>query len=216
MSLHSGERGPPGPPSKNSAQRDPIDAPTRILNETIDVIDRSGEASVRLTQVARRAGVTQGLISYHFGDRDALVAAAQFRRFLDCDAEVLEQLRGRRSSPPDAEETRALLVALLRRPFKDDRDLQRRRVSALGACLYRPILDAQVQQHHAALVDSLRDLVAEGQQLGVVRRDLDPFNIASLIAVIWYGAIALDLDVNAGADLDGSVIPLIESMIFEL
>jgi len=191
------------------------DAATRILNETIDVIDRSGEASVRLTQVARRAGVTQGLISYHFGDRDSLVAAAQLRRFLDCDSEILEELRVRRSTPPSPQETRKLLIAVLRRPFDDPGGLRRRRVSALGASLYRPLVGNGVVEHHCNMIEALSELLEEGQQLGVVRTTLDPRAAASLIAMTWYGAIAFELDRNDDREVGDPAISLLESLILE-
>ncbi|MFM1790295.1 MAG: Bacterial regulatory protein tetR family, partial [Actinomycetota bacterium] len=41
-----------------------------ILDAAVAAIDAGGESSVRITEVARVAGVTQGMISYYFGDRE--------------------------------------------------------------------------------------------------------------------------------------------------
>jgi len=42
----------------------------RILEATIEAIDRGGETSVRIIEVSEAAGVTQGLVTYHFRTRD--------------------------------------------------------------------------------------------------------------------------------------------------
>lgn len=52
------------------------DARERILDACAGVIARSGLRRFRMTDVAREAGVSIGLLAYHFGDRDGLLAAA--------------------------------------------------------------------------------------------------------------------------------------------
>jgi TetR/AcrR family transcriptional regulator, transcriptional repressor of bet genes len=48
----------------------------RILEATLDVIRDRGLAGVRTQEVARRAGVSAGLLLYHFGTLEGVVAAA--------------------------------------------------------------------------------------------------------------------------------------------
>lgn len=52
------------------------DARERILVACAAVIARSGLRRFRMSDVAREAGVSIGLLAYHFGDRDGLLAAA--------------------------------------------------------------------------------------------------------------------------------------------
>ncbi|MBK0422523.1 TetR/AcrR family transcriptional regulator [Leucobacter sp. CSA2] len=52
------------------------DARERILDACARVISRSGLRRFRMSDVAGEAGVSIGLLAYHFGDRDGLLAAA--------------------------------------------------------------------------------------------------------------------------------------------
>ncbi|TQK71914.1 MULTISPECIES: TetR/AcrR family transcriptional regulator [unclassified Nocardioides] len=48
----------------------------RIIDATLDVIRDHGLAGTRTLEIARRAGVSTGLVLYHFSTLDGLVAAA--------------------------------------------------------------------------------------------------------------------------------------------
>lgn len=52
------------------------DARTRILDACERTIAESGLRGFRMSTVAREAGVSIGLLAYHFGDRDGLLQAA--------------------------------------------------------------------------------------------------------------------------------------------
>lgn len=52
------------------------DARERIIEACERVIARGGLRGFRMSDVAREAGVSIGLLSYHFGDRDGLLQAA--------------------------------------------------------------------------------------------------------------------------------------------
>ena len=66
-----------------------------------------GFAAASAKHIADRAGVTWGVVQYHFGDRDALLMAVVDRGF----AEMLELLR--RLPPPSAAQTRRKRVELV-------------------------------------------------------------------------------------------------------
>jgi len=48
----------------------------RIIDATLDVIRDHGLAGTRTHEIARRAGVSSGLLLYHFGTLDGVIAAA--------------------------------------------------------------------------------------------------------------------------------------------
>lgn len=52
------------------------DARTKILDACERVIAKAGLAKFRMSAVAKEAGVSIGLLAYHFGDRDGLLQAA--------------------------------------------------------------------------------------------------------------------------------------------
>lgn len=72
MSVSAGA----GPTRRTSAPRKRgDDTRARIVNETVRCILEEGFAATTAKHVAERAGVTWGVIQYHFGDRNGLLMA---------------------------------------------------------------------------------------------------------------------------------------------
>jgi len=69
-----------------------------ILGATLEQVDTLGLASTRVVDVAKSLGVSSGLVFYHFGTKDALLAEA-FAHAVERDLERL-QTRTRRASDP--------------------------------------------------------------------------------------------------------------------
>ncbi len=178
--------------SESAASRD---SRQRILDETIAAIDAGGESSVRLTQVSRRAGVTQGLIAYHFGDRESLVSEAQASRFSEVNDRLLSQLENAAERARSAEELTGLLHELIESTLTTEATLEReRRVSALAATLTRPESRTLVSTRLRKLNGLIESVVTRAQTLGILRADLDPMAVSALISTVSLGCIAVDLD----------------------
>ncbi len=171
------------------------DSRQRILEETIIAIDAGGESSVRLTQVSRRAGVTQGLIAYHFGDRESLVSEAQATRFSEVNDHLLKELAAAAERARSAEELTELLEELIESVLTVEAGVEReRRVSALAATLSRPDARALVSTRLRTLHELIEMIVNRAQSLGIMRTDLDPTAVSALISTVSLGCIAVDLD----------------------
>ena len=56
-----------------------MDRQERILQAVLDLLAEHGIAGVSLRAVAKRAGVSLGLLSYHYEDKRSLVGAALHR-----------------------------------------------------------------------------------------------------------------------------------------
>lgn len=182
---------PDGPENTTVAK----DSRQRILDETIIAIDAGGESSVRLTQVSRRAGVTQGLIAYHFGDRESLVSEAQATRFSEVNDRLCEQLDDAAEHARSAEELAGLLEELIESVLTVEASAEReRRVSALAATLSRPDSRALVSTRLRTLHELIEAIVGRAQSLGIMRTDLDPTSVSALISTVSLGCIAVDLD----------------------
>lgn len=70
----------------------------RVLDATLDVIANEGVRAVTHRRVAAQAGVSLGLITYHFSSTSDLIAATldelaqrEVRRFRDLEAQISEQ-----------------------------------------------------------------------------------------------------------------------------
>jgi AcrR family transcriptional regulator len=79
----------------------------RVLDETVRCVVEEGFAAASAKHIAERAGVTWGVVQYHFGDRDGLLMAVVDR---GC-GELLASLRA--LPPPSAALSRRERVQLL-------------------------------------------------------------------------------------------------------
>jgi len=71
-----------------------------MLAATTQLLDRIGLAAIRVSDVAKELGVSPGLVFYHFGSKDTLVAEA-FGYAVDQDLDRLDQAVARGTEPVD-------------------------------------------------------------------------------------------------------------------
>lgn len=97
------------------------EAPARIVDAAIDTMVRTGAGALAMHEVAAQAGVSKGLIHYHFRDKDALleqaaarigarIAERETRATAEANAEnAVDRLRAWMEAELEAGEWRALL-----------------------------------------------------------------------------------------------------------
>lgn len=176
----------------NDPKSSPRDA---IIAATVRVIEESGEASVRVTEVARAAGVTQGMISYYFKDREGLISEANIERFRTTVGEdntaIVEAARNVRTR----DEFFALLQAITREIVSADRASNRRvRTSVIGSIANRPDLHATVAAVLADLVSGTEEVVRVALERGLISTTLHPRAIAEIVLSYTQGLVVADLD----------------------
>jgi len=181
----------PGDPSPREA----------ILVAAQATIDSAGESAVRITEVARQAGVTQGMVSYYFKDREGLIMEAQlasYRAAVDQDAALL--LRGVKKFNT-ADEFHDF-VKLATRELTNISRLSNRiaRVVVLGAAVNRPDLKARVLEVQEKLINDLEEVAAIAQEKGFFPTDLSARAIGSFVASYTLGLIVADLDTQRPND----------------
>jgi AcrR family transcriptional regulator len=71
-----------------------------ILTATTDLLDRIGLSAIRVADVAEELGVSPGLVFYHFGTKDTLVAEA-FAHAVDRDLSRLDRATEKGDDPLD-------------------------------------------------------------------------------------------------------------------
>jgi AcrR family transcriptional regulator len=150
----------------------------RILDAAIEMIESGGEASIRVTQIAEKVGVTQPALYHHFKDRAALVTAAYVRWFerhllLDIPpSETIKTVVTREDYVQRFRETIAWGVT-------PGREYSRSvRVAVLGAAQTNPDLRAEINKINHALFESIANNIRVGQENGWARADLDPLATA--------------------------------------
>ena len=118
----------------------------KLIDAAFAVVAREGFDKASVKDIAREAGLTPGLLHYHFASRDALLEAA-LRKAL---AAYQEESRRRRDTTPREKQLDAYFASA-RRASVTDQDFFRVRLAFAAKALAEPAL-AQVlrELNHAA------------------------------------------------------------------
>lgn len=156
------------------------DARERILTACEQTIARAGIRGFRMQDVASTAGVSIGLLAYHFGDRDGLLQAA-----LD---HVTERAADRATHSADATTAATRLAALLCSEFGRDPEIRAGSIAwneLRALAVFEPAQAAAVARSTAAWQRTVHELIAEAvQDRG---GDLDPAAAALILTALVEG-----------------------------
>jgi AcrR family transcriptional regulator len=84
-------RKPTTPPPRRTQLERRQDAEQRLLDSAIDLIGKKGVSGLTLSEVGERAGYSRGLVSHHYGSREAflrVVAQSLRQRFIDAEQQT--------------------------------------------------------------------------------------------------------------------------------
>jgi AcrR family transcriptional regulator len=173
----------------------PADGRERLLQAAIRHLETRGEAELRITEIAREAGVAIGLIRHHYGSRDGLVAEAQQVRVEGMTREDLEAIRPIVENAATYAEIRAGIERIVRMPFASSRrEVRRSRFAAISTAHGRPAAREHIGHTVSGLLDRLTDLLVVARDRGLTRDDFDPRATATFIQAYALGLILADLD----------------------
>ncbi len=130
-----------------------------VLDETVRCVVEEGFAAASAKHIAERAGVTWGVVQYHFGDRDGLLMAVVDRGF----AQLLDSLRS--LPPPSAEQNRRTRVELVVHAAWEVFSSPTSRASLEILIATRAMRDKRATRHLIELQRAIADLsrdIAEG------------------------------------------------------
>ena len=179
----------------NDPKSSPRDA---IIAATIRAIEIGGEASVRVTEVAREAGVTQGMVSYYFKDREGLISEANIERFSAVGEADNTQLVEAARAVATKDEFYGLLCTVTRTIVSEDRAVNRRvRTSVIGSVANRPDLQASVARELDKLISGTEEVIKVAIDRGFASPDLHPRAMAEMIIAYTQGLVVADLDPKA-------------------
>lgn len=160
-----------------------------ILSAACDIVEESGPNSLRVSDVAERAGVAVGLLYHYFDDRDDLIDAvreAQFLARIEADISELSRKVG-----PNELDTAAVLKVIID-DFSDPRSKRRRdyrldRMEALVAARRNPELTKRLVQAQQRLSASIRNTIDKAKEDGLVAREVDTHALAFFLEVLPLG-----------------------------
>lgn len=188
----------------------------RILEATIAAIDKGGETAVRIIEVAEAAGVTQGLVTYHFRTRDQLIAEANTARFVATLNEDLGTMTQALQNMQTREDFIVLAQQLTKLLLTSGRaDARRRRLNALGFAIQSPFAFDAIRETQTQIVDGLTGLIALAQERGVARTDLNARAMATVVLSYAFGLVLTEFDANPPdeKDLYNAVLAFVSSLI---
>ena len=134
-----------------------------ILTATLEQVDRLGLAATRVADVAHALGVSPGLVFYHFGTKDQLLAEA-FAHAVDRDLQRLHA-RARRSTDPHDR----LRQAVRRYGPTGSAEGWRLWIDAWAVAQREPAIRAVLKDMDQRWCTVLRGIIDEGVAAGVFR-----------------------------------------------
>jgi AcrR family transcriptional regulator len=164
----------------------------KLISAAIALFSKKGIDRPSLDEICAEAGVTRGAFYVHFEDRDALLATVMDEvgsRFLEAFFAA------------DTKNTASLLNAFAGAVQSGEYPLTRR-----GGMRPHQLLDAcarskVIRKKYVALVEQaierLERRIEDDQRIGVIRKDVPPRAVSTLLLMLAIGAHTLiDLDAN--------------------
>jgi len=192
-------------PEPTQREQAAAEARSRILAAAAEVIVRDGLAQVRMASIAREAGVSAGLLHYHFDTKELLFGAV-LRHSHARSAEL-----SRRALVDAGEDPAGRLSWFLDRCLPSDE--QRTHEWLLWQeldrlCLRDPHLAAVGADLYEDLYGTVADLISDGLESGDFHTELDPRLVAETAVALTdgLGARVLAKDPNLGVDEARTVI----------
>lgn len=163
----------------------PEDRKRQLGEAALRCIRRHGNAGVSVRQIAAEAGVTQGLITHHFGEINELVAYA-----FDLMSEGLLQdiLKAVEAAEPTPQARLEAFIAASFSPILMDRDVLSVWVVFWGLILHSPRMGASQQQEYGDYVGAVEGLISslaieEGFKVADIRLTAKAFT--ALMDGLW-------------------------------
>jgi len=180
-SASSARSASPRPTQREQAA---AEARTRILAAAAECIVRDGLAQVRMASIARTAGVSAGLLHYHFDTKELLFG--EVLKYSHAVSAELNQraMAGAGESPPER------LSSFLDRCLPSDEQrahewLLWQELALL--CIRDPHLAEVGAELYEDLYATVADIVREGQASGVFQTSLDPRALAEAAVALTDG-----------------------------
>jgi TetR/AcrR family fatty acid metabolism transcriptional regulator len=161
-----------------------------ILDAAVKVVAEKGYYSARTAEIAEKAGVAAGTIYNYFKNKDDLLISIFNERL----GEMIDTLSAAMNEMDNADEKIALIVTSVMRLCQTDRDLAEIIVVELRQSAKFLTGEAMIKLlEFLALIEKV---IAEGQEKGIYRSEVDP----ALIAILLLGCMEVVLSMWIIAD----------------
>jgi AcrR family transcriptional regulator len=181
-------------PSRKGIDHVDSAARQRLIDAALVIIDRDGIDGARLRDIVAEAGLTTGSLYWFFTNRRHLINSALAHRYVAKMRSVLEATRQFMDSAAIGIDPLELALQEAAQPARPDRvEARRERIQVLAAALDDPILAAQVAEVNREFTAQLIDTINEARERGLVRDDLDPLAMATMMQATAVGFAVTDI-----------------------
>lgn len=178
----------------------PEDRRRQLGEAALRCIRKNGNAGVSVRQIAAEAGVTQGLITHHFGEINELVAYAFD---IMSDGLLKEILKAVDAADPTPQARLDAFITASFSPILMDRDVLGVWVVFWGLILHSPRMSASQQHEYSDYVATVEELIASlarAENFAVADVNLTAKAFSALMDGLW---MAWCLNPNAFRPEDG-------------
>lgn len=166
----------------------------RLIDAALIIVDRDGIDGARLREIVAEAGLTTGSLYWFFKNRRQLINAALAHRYVDKMRSVLEVTREILRSSLDSVDPLDIALQEAAQPDQADRVAARReRIQVLAAALDDPILARQFAEVTRSFTEQVIETITSAQARGLVRSDVDPLALATMIQATTVGYAITDV-----------------------
>ena len=166
----------------------------RLVDAALIIVDRDGIDGARLRDIVAEAGLTTGSLYWFFKNRRQLINAALAHRYVDKMRSVLEVTREILRSSLDSVDPLDIALQEAAQPDQADRVAARReRIQVLAAALDDPILARQFAEVTRSFTEQVIETITSAQARGLVRSDVDPLALATMIQATTVGYAITDV-----------------------
>ena len=187
-----------------------------ILDAAIEQISRAGEASIRLSDIAKTVGIKEPSIYYYFANREELVVAAHVRRFEINLSQTLQPFIDMLVQCSTTDEFLEGLIALYQNSFPRVRSVARAaRAEIVGSAYFRSEIQRELAAMAQAMFQPALDLMRNAQLAGWIRPSLDIeaftyWNLAAITGLLFPEVLTNDEVLDA---YHGLLIESVTSMV---
>ncbi len=165
-----------------------------VIAVAIELLLEHGEGGFRIEDVIEKTGISKSSLYLHFGDRDGLVAAAYAELFTTDTNRNITQAIAAFSNIKSREQLGAVIPLLVEALVQTSGDVRWNRIDVLSSARHRPEFLARITEAQTRMNSALEEVFRVQQELGNVRKDMDPREMAVLIQAVSFGRLFRDID----------------------
>jgi TetR/AcrR family transcriptional regulator len=171
------------------------DTRSLLIAAAVELIDQSGEDSLRLQQVAEKVGVSEPSVYHFFRNRTALVEEAQIVRYRRSFFEVLVPFAAAVSLADTRDEFEKAVRKVFALSYVSERNEMRlTRVSVMGRAQSSEVIAKAVVDINFEVVSELSRVLGEAQSKGWINKNLEVVALSYWVYGQITGRVMAELD----------------------